>query len=314
MEYQSEPVRTPTPLVSIIVVPRQQFGILEECIQTLYANTEAPFETIVVHLTENGRYQAPDLDYPALTLIESDDLLLPHESKNLALSRSNPESKWVVFLDNDVKVHSGWLQALIGAAQAHEAAVAHPLYLIERAGQTTIHMAHGSFRRDRGEGRNLPVMGLGNRPLAEAHGLQDQPSDFVEFHCWMIARSVLEKLGPFEPISIGEHIHHSLMLAAIGEKIVFAANSVITYNADVDDTPGSKRYLRHRWSHRAARQSIKTLKARWPGFSRHWQSKYLAAWEFRSSIEPWYPLASKVLALAGKMRRRMSQPQKSASS
>ena len=76
---------TTAPKVSVVIVPRHQFGILADCVDALYANTDLPFETVVVHLTEGGRHPAPNLEYPNLKLIESPDMLLPHESKNLAL-------------------------------------------------------------------------------------------------------------------------------------------------------------------------------------------------------------------------------------
>jgi len=299
-----------TPLVSVVIVPRHQFGILVDCVDALYANTDLPFETIVVHLTEGGKHPAPNLDYPNLKVIESSDMLLPHESKNIALEKINPDAEWIVFMDNDVTVHPDWLTALISAAEESGSRVAHPLYLIERKGKSHIHMAHGEFRTSNGPGHYLPVMGLGNRPIDVADNLERRPSDFVEFHCWMLHRDVMNKLGQFEPISIGEHIHHSLLVTQLGESIVFEPKSVITYNADVDDTPGSKTYLRHRWSHKAARRSIHILKERWPDFSRHWQSKYLAAWEFRSSIEPWYPVAARALKFAGKLRHRLRSARK----
>ena len=166
-------------------------------------------------------------------------------------------------------------------------------------------MAHGEFLTTKGPGHWLPVMGFGHKPIEAAQNMERRPSDFVEFHCWMLHRDVMNKLGKFDPITIGEHIHHSLLVTELGESIIFEPRSVITYNADVDDTPGSKSYLRHRWSHKAARRSIKILKERWPDFAHHWRSKYFAAWEFRSSIEPWYPITARLLRTAGRIRRRL---------
>lgn len=296
---------TPAPKTTVVIVPRHQFGILTDCVAALYEKTNLPFDTVVVHMTDGGKSPAPALDYPNLKVVESPKTLLPHESKNLALEHVSPESEWLVFMDNDVVVHPGWLEKMLQAADESGARVVHPLYLIERRGKSKIHMAHGDFVTAKGPGHYLPVMRLANSPLDASQNLERRASDFVEFHCWMLHRDVMQKIGTFDPVSIGEHIHFSLLLKRLGEDIIFEPESVITYNADVDDEPSSRAYLRHRWSHRAAKRSIKFLNEQWPDFAKHWRSKYLAAWEFRSSIEPWYPLAARMLKTAGQVKRSL---------
>lgn len=292
-----------SPRASILIVPRQQFGVLDTCLERLYASTHGvDFETVVVHLTGDGAHRLPQYEYPQLRAFESDTYLYPHEAKNLALEHASPDSEWIVFMDNDVCVHEGWLERMIAAAEAENAKVVHPLYLFERGGLRIVHMAHGEFSDD-ASGRRRPLMKLVNHPLSFAEGLERRDSDFVEFHCWMIHRSVLERLGPFEFVTVGEHVHHSLRLRALGERIIFEPSSVITYIADVDDDPAGRDYLRYRWSAPAARRSVRFLIEQWPDFRAHWKTKIRAAWEFRSCNEVWYPFVGGLVRRAQATKR-----------
>lgn len=293
------------PVVSIVVVPRQQFGVLSKCIDSIYTNTDVAFEICVVHFgsADLGDF-SPD-DYSGLKVVRADKYLFPYESKNLALRHIDPDCKWVVFIDNDVRVHEGWLSSLIDAAEEEQAAAAHPLYIFERKGRQVIHMAHGEYRAGQSPGETRPVMGLVSKPLAEAKSLSRRESDFVEFHCWLIRRDALEELDGFDAITIGEHIHHSLQLRAAGHRIVFEPESVVTYYADVDSEPANRDYLRFRWNHRAASKSVEELCNQWPEFTRHWRSKIRAAWEFRSSNEAWYPTVGKAISIAANVKRKV---------
>jgi hypothetical protein len=148
-------------------------------------------------------------------------------------------------------------------------------------------------------------MKLVNRKLDQADSLIRRDSDFVEFHLWMVHRDVMRRLGGFDPITIGEHIHYSLQLRELGERIVFEPASVVTYCADVDDSEENREYLRYRWGQHAARESIGRLRAQWPAFDRHWRSKSRAAWEFRSANEPWYPPVGKMIGTAVAIKHRV---------
>jgi hypothetical protein len=74
-------------------------------------------------------------------LVGDGDLLLPNAARNAGLAHVT--TPWVVFLDNDVVVAPGWLDALLDAAVATGAEVGAPLYCVHRQLHTTVHMAAG---------------------------------------------------------------------------------------------------------------------------------------------------------------------------
>lgn len=293
----------PHPLVSIVIVPRQQFGILDDCVDALYRHTPGAFEIVIVHFGDD----LPDsvASRQGLKVVSAPSFLYPHESKNLGLEHCDRDSEWLVFMDNDVKVHPGWLDALLATAEQEEVNVVHPLYLFERDDRRVIHMSHGEFSDNGEPGGTRPVMKMVNRKQEQTDGLVRRDSDFVEFHLWMVHRDVMERLGGFDEITIGEHIHYSLRLRELGERIVFEPESVVTYCADVDRSERNREYLRYRWGRRAARESISKLRARWPDFDRHWRSKSRAAWEFRSANEAWYPPVGKMIGTAVALKHKV---------
>jgi len=291
------------PRVSIVIVPRQQFGIIEDCVAALYRHTPEPFELVVVHFGDE--LPATITSRPNLKVVAGDGFLYPHESKNLGLQHCSDDSEWLVFMDNDVKVHAGWLDTMLTAAVEEQARIVHPLYLFERGERRVIHMAHGEFSDNGQPGGSRPVMKLVNRKPEQADGLVRRDSDFVEFHLWMVHRDVMQRLGGFDPITIGEHIHYSLRLRELGERIVFEPQSVVTYCADVDGSEENRDYLRYRWGPRAARDSISRLRTQWPEFDQHWRSKSRAAWEFRSANEPWYPPVGKMIGTAVAIKHKV---------
>lgn len=294
-----------SPLVSIVIVPRHQFGIVRECVETLYSNTNVPFEVI---FADNGSskgdsqwLKAQETHRSNFRVAPIQKFSYPFEAKNEALKHVSESAEWVVFMDNDVKVHVDWLSALLQAAHETGAQVVHPLYLIQMRQKTSIHMARGQWKpMKNAQGVvEVPQMQLANQPLEKAEGLERSESGFVEFHSWMIHRDVLKKLGSFEPLSIAEHIHYSLRLREMGEKIVFEPKSIITYVADFPNVKEDKAYTRFRWSDRKARESVDFLLNRWQEVSpRYWKAKVRSAQVFRNFNEPWYP----VLEAYGKAR------------
>jgi len=255
-----------TPKISIVVTPRQRFDLVETCLESIYAFTKLPFELIfvapkvpkkiekIVH-----RFQSEHANFKVLHL---DRYVHPFEAKNIASDQIHTEAQWVVFIDNDVEVHPGWIDALLRAGEETGAGVVHPLYLMDVDGRKCIHMAEGTFEEL--EHGLEPVMQLASRPVSESAPLQRKRSGFVEFHAFMIRRNVLRTCLPFEPLTLSEHLNFSMHLAEKGETIIFEPESVVTYidPSKVDRDSGG--YHGFRWDLELGESSIATLKKRWP--------------------------------------------------
>lgn len=282
--------------VAVVVVPRHQYGLTRACVESLYKNTGAGFELIALNSTgfadETRWLDDWARDHDNCQVVPIKKKTYPFEAKNIAIKQLPSSVEWVVFIDNDIRVEPQWLEHLLLAAKETGARVVHPLYIIQIHDRSMIHMAHGEFVTVAEHGRDQldPVMQSAHSPASDADRHERCQSDFVEFHCWMMHKDLLEKMMPFEPLSIGEHVHFSLRLRKMGEKIVFEPKSVVTYVAVVESKE-DRDYLRFRWNQKMALRSVKIMREAWPDLSETYlKSRIDGARHFRYTIEPWFPL------------------------
>lgn len=280
----------------ICVVPRERHSVARECLEFLLAFTREPFE--IIYIDSNGPGPVADrlaklaAEHPSLRIIRSDKNLYPYEAKNLAVKHLPADARWVAFVDNDVKVFPGWLDRMIEAAEETGTRAAHPLYLFEHDGQTTIHMAEGLIQTVPGPRALMqPVMNLVGMRLPQVSGLKRSLDAFCEFHVFLLRRDLLEEMGEFEPLTLSEDVHFSLKLRERGEKIVFEPASVVTYVAGPPFETYDLPYFRFRWDLERARQSNEASVARWPAVRpAYWEGKYKWARFHRSRVEWWFSL------------------------
>ena len=92
-----------TPLVTIVVVPREQFSKAKASLASIYAHTSLPFELVYVDGNSPaslGRFLAAQASERGFRLLHSDRYLTSNEARNLALPHVRTPN--VVFVDNDV--------------------------------------------------------------------------------------------------------------------------------------------------------------------------------------------------------------------
>ena len=157
--------------------------------------------------------------------------LTPNEARNLGLPYVH--TKYAVFIDNDVVVAPGWLEALIECAEETDASMVGPVYCIGTPLHQIVHVAGGECRIiQQGEKRVFQEFhGYVDRPLSEALAhLHRQETGIAEFHCVLIRRDILEKIGPFDErlYSTPEHCDLSLAVLNAGGSIYLEPRSVIT--------------------------------------------------------------------------------------
>ena len=105
------------PQVTIVVVPREQFTKTQVSLESIFAHTRPPFTLIYVdgkspnHIRRYLERQAADKGF---RLIREERCLPANEARNLAVPYL--QTKYSVFIDNDVIVSSGWLDPLIDCA------------------------------------------------------------------------------------------------------------------------------------------------------------------------------------------------------
>src|SRR6187455_2313563 len=101
------------PDVTIVLVPRERYGMTEESLRSFYENTAQPFEMVCVtggappRVVSFLREQARDRGF---RLIETEGDVSPNHARNLGLQ--TVKTRYVAFADNDLIVTPGWLDAL----------------------------------------------------------------------------------------------------------------------------------------------------------------------------------------------------------
>ncbi|AKG38068.1 hypothetical protein MA03_00485 [Infirmifilum uzonense] len=107
------------PKVSVIVVNYKSYDLLRECLSSLLESDYPSFEVIVVdsltpHIRENIEKDFKD---NRIKVIHFDSNIGAAASHNIGAIASDPSSKYLVFMDNDVLVTKDSLRALVDSME-----------------------------------------------------------------------------------------------------------------------------------------------------------------------------------------------------
>jgi len=253
----AEPTETssePRPEVTIVVTPRERFGLSRASLESIYANTVVDFELVYVDGNSPARiadYLRTAANQHSFELLYSPDYLSPNRARNLGMARV--KTPFVVFVDNDLIVAEGWLARLLDCAKDTGAAVVGPLYMEGDPEQHIVHMAGGDYAFDGDVGR---------RSFSTVHRLQGErltdvgvelvrePVDFVEFHCMLARTDFVRSLGGFDEglLSTREHLDVCLAAAEVDEKVYFEPSSRVTYLTPPPIDRSDLSFFLRRWS------------------------------------------------------------------
>jgi hypothetical protein len=183
-------------------------------------------------------------------------------------------SKYTCFVDNDVLFSEQWLEELISAAEANNAAVAHPVTLIGEFEDALIHHAGGRIIIDHtvSPPRFQDYHQLANQCFRDnKKALHIGPSDYAEFHCMLVRTEALRRIGYLDEAlrSLSEHTDLCLEITRIGEKIYFAPSSVVTYAVPSHQSPlrvYDSKLFSSRWSAERNQQSVEWFYNKWGFF------------------------------------------------
>lgn len=256
-------------LATLVVVPRERFGVAVRSLESIYANTQFPFHLIYVDAGSPAAVSRTISDQAAARGFERlrvDRLLAPNEARNLVLPRVH--TRYVVFLDNDVLVAPGWLEALVGCAEETGADLVGPLYMVGELPGDFVHMAGGTA--------HIEVSG-GRRQLVEEHlyagqkigeipnPLRRQQTELLEFHCLLARTARLRELGPLDEryLSTGEHIDLCLAVRERGGSVYLEPAARISYLPPKRLDAADLSFFRLRWSEAWTTAAFDRLAERW---------------------------------------------------
>ncbi|MEO5702282.1 MAG: glycosyltransferase, partial [Gammaproteobacteria bacterium] len=128
------------PIVTIVVTQRERFSYTATSLESIYKNTALPFKLIYLdgasppHIKHYLATQAVEKGF---TLIRAEHFIPSSKARNLG--QAQVKTKYAVFIDNDVSVTPGWLEALVKCAEETEAWVVGPLCIEGKAEDQIIH-------------------------------------------------------------------------------------------------------------------------------------------------------------------------------
>lgn len=281
------------PQVTIVVSPRERFSYSRESLESIYEYTEIPFKLIYVDGNSPAKvrqYLEVQAQSKGFQLIRTDYYLFPTHARNLGLAQVN--TKYVAFVDNDVIVSRGWLEALIQCAEETKATVVGPLMCHEQPVHEVVHCAGGETRiihDATGRNRLREKMYKQGKRVAEVRPqMQRTQTELCEFHCMLVRTQIFEQLGFFDEAMLNtkEHLDFCLSVIQAGETVYFEPDSIITYVPGPPLEWTDLNFYMLRWSDAWELASLSRLREKWDlaedGYFKH---KYKAlGWRRRNTI------------------------------
>lgn len=224
------------PQITIVVTPRERFSYTRESLESIYQYTTLPFKLIYVdgNAPQSIRqYLETQSREKNFQLIRTDYYLFPNRARNIGLAQVN--TPYVVFIDNDVVVAPGWLEALVQCAESTGAAVVGPLMCQYLPVHEVIHFAGGESRviRDIKNRNRLreKMYRQGQRVTDVRAKLKRTETELCEFHCMLVRTAIFEQVGQFDEqmLNTKEHLDFCMKVRQVGGSVYFEPDSVATY-------------------------------------------------------------------------------------
>lgn len=286
--------------VTLIVTPRERFGVARESLISIFEHTSVPFDLIYVDGAgpkELSAWIADQARERGFQHLYFSRFLTPNEARNAGLRRA--VTPYVVLIDNDVICSPNWIEPLITSAESTGADVVAPLTCQGLPVHTEVHQAGGLFTRDLAGFFAAPY---GERIIEEVMHYQGRKVDEIpkapvmtqccEFHCVLVRRAIFDRIGELdaEMLATKEHIDFCMSIFAAGGTVLFEPRSVVTYLY-----PGRSRpiaasdwpFFLVRWSDAWQRRSLDRFMHKWglkadqPYFAKR---SRLLSWRYREGV------------------------------
>jgi GT2 family glycosyltransferase len=256
------------PQVTVVITCRERYQLAETAIAEVVRNTRIPIRLLYVDAGDPDWLRAKIAHRSSewsLEVIRFDEPLWPTQARRRVADLI--DTKYAVFMDNDVLVHPGWLEHLYECAEQTGAGIVGPVYLWGADAQADrIHMAGGQLTEERHD--NEVVLQETHRCIGvklDQVTLHREECDFVEFHCMLMRREVFRAPSVFDEtiVCVHEHIHASLVARELGYKTFLEPAAKVNYLAFVPYSLADLPVFRWRWSHHAGESSIRAFANRW---------------------------------------------------
>lgn len=256
--------------VTIIVVPRERFNSSKQALESIYENTDLPFSLTYIDggsPPQVKKYLEQYSSKKGFKLIRYESYLYPNQARNIGLQKVN--SKYVVFIDNDVVVSPGWLSQLIKCSEDTGASVVGPLTCIGQPIHQVIHsggMELSITENIKGEKSIQQKVWFATDLVSNiSHSLERYKCDCVEFHCVLIRTETFRKIGFLDEklLNTREHIDFCLMVSQSGGSIYCEPSVMATYITDFPFTLSDLSFFIVRWNDSWELASLQHFRQKW---------------------------------------------------
>lgn len=297
-----------TPVVTLVVVPRERFSVARESLESIFEHTaDTPYELVYV---DGGSppalrdWLAATAEARDFTLVRTHCYLSPNRARNIGLA--HVRTKYLVFVDNDVIVSPGWLGALIHCAEETGAGVVTPLTCEGTPLHQTIHCAGGSVDIVEAGSQRKLVERMHSQKHAVAKlrpQMRRAETGLAEFHCMLVRSSVFDKTGPLDEqfLNTKEHLDFCMLLRRGGEQVYFEPESVVTYIFDRPLSLSDYAYFMLRWSDDWEVRSLRRMMQKWDLPEDGYFSNRIKNRGWRRNLAIWRPVA-RTLSFGAKNR------------
>lgn len=258
------------PIVTIVVVPRERFSCTQASLESIYAHTDFPFKLIYVdgnYPAKVRRYLEAQAQEKRFEIIRTNYYLSPNHARNIGLSRV--DTKYLVFVDNDVIVSPGWLTALVNCAEETEATVVGPLMCEKQPIHQRVHFAGGESRvvTDVKGRRHLreKMYKQGHNAVELRPQLKRTQTELAEFHCTLVRREIFDRIGYLDEAMLNtkEHLDFCMTVAQAGGTVYFEPDSLVTYVPGPPLEWTDLHFYMLRWSDAWTLGSLQRLREKW---------------------------------------------------
>ena len=258
------------PIVTIVVVPRERFSCTQASLESIYVYTDFPFKLIYVDGNSPAkvrRYLETKAQEKDFEIVRTNYYLSPNHARNIGVSRV--DTKYLVFVDNDVIVSPGWLTALVNCAEETEATVVGPLMCEKQPVHQRVHFAGGESRvvTDVKGRRHLreKMYKQGHNAVELRPQLQRTQTELAEFHCTLVRREIFDRIGYLDEAMLNtkEHLDFCMTVAQAGGTVYFEPDSLVTYVPGPPLELTDLHFYMLRWSDAWTLGSLQRLREKW---------------------------------------------------
>lgn len=272
-DFNSELPAIANAKVTIVVTPRERFSYVRESLESIYQNTNCPFQLIYIDGNSPAKvrlYLEEQAQAKQFQIIRTNYYLSPNHARNIGLRQVN--TKYVVFIDNDVIVSPGWLQSLVQCAEETAATVVGPLVCQGTPVHEEVHCAGGETHIWLDKNAEVPRRRLREKMYKQGHLVEKlrqqfhrKPTELAEFHCVLVRTEIFERIGLLDEAMLNtkEHLDFCMAVAQAGGSVYFEPECLVTYVPGPPLEWTDLHYYMLRWSDAWTLSSLHRLRDKW---------------------------------------------------